>query len=110
MTTRSTGPRTSGGGGGAGPDRPRRFGRVGLGGADELVLGASPADGKFFLEGAEEANLLGVAVDPGDGVVVTTMSGDLSERVVVAALDVRALVLVACEPMAEFVAVGAVTF
>jgi hypothetical protein len=38
------------------------------------------------------------------------MSGDLSERVVVAALDVRALVLVACEPMAEFVAVGAVTF
>ena len=65
---------------------------------------------RFFLEGAEEANLLGVAVDPGDGVVVTTMSGDLSERVVVAALDVRALVLVACEPMAEFVAVGAVTF
>ena len=83
---------------------------VGLGGADELVFGASLADGQFFFEGAEVADVLGVAVDPGDWVVFAAVGGDLSDRVVVAALDEGALALVAFEPAAEFVAVGAVAF
>ena len=40
--------------------------------------------GEFFVHGAEVADLLGVAVDPGDRVVVRALRGDLLDRVGVA--------------------------
>ena len=86
------------------------FGRVALRGADELVLGVAFALGEFFVHGAEVADLLGVAVDPRDRVVVRALRDDLLNRVGVETFDVRPLALVAFEPAAQLVAVCAVAF
>ena len=45
-------------------------GWVDLGGGDELALGVAVAREELLFERAEVADVVGVAVDPGDGIVV----------------------------------------
>ena len=51
-------------------------GRVDLGGGDQLALGPAVADLELLFEGAEVADVVGVAVDPGHGVVVGALVFD----------------------------------
>jgi hypothetical protein len=84
------------------------FGRVDLGGDDELALGPAVALEKLLFERAEVADLLGVAFDPRDGIVVGAVGDDLSAGAGVQAAGVGALGLEPFKLATEVVAFAAV--
>jgi hypothetical protein len=80
--------------------------RVDLGGGDKLAFGLAVARQELLFKGAEVADLVGVAVDPGDGVVFCPLRRDLIEGVAVAAVDVGRVRLEVFELAAKLVAFG----
>ena len=86
------------------------FGRVDLGGGDELALGPVVALEELVFERAEVADLLGVAVDPGDGLVVGAVGDHLLPGPGVQAVGVGALGLEPFKLASEVVPFAAVAF
>jgi hypothetical protein len=79
-----------------------------LGGGDELALGPAVAREELLFERAEVADVVGVAVDPGDGIVVCAVGDDLLPGAGVTAVDVVALGLEPFKLATEVVAFAAV--
>ena len=81
-------------------------GGVELGGGDKLAFGLAIAREQLLFQGAEVADVVGVAVDPRDGVVFRPLRRDLLEGVAVAAVDVGRFRLEVFELAADLVTVG----
>jgi hypothetical protein len=79
-----------------------------LGGGDQLALGPAVALEELLFERAEVADVVGVPINPGDGVAVCAVGDDLSPGAGVAAVDVGALGLEPFKLATEVVAFAAV--